>query len=207
MDPLWGDSSSWWTLRGRAADRWRPDSAHYPQQRPLPKPAAPRPAAARPLSRREERFLRGRVNFPSERHVCLFSAAAGVSCDSDWCSSRWDSLQLSARLNDEKWNPSAVTAHVHQGSGCALIVFFKVNLYLLSCASFLDNKRLRPVGKTLHVSCCQRWLSLNVSVSKLNSGWSHIDSVSLSDSAVQQRNSTSRQTATFPVIKRFNTSS
>lgn len=69
-----------------------------------------------------------------------------------------DSLQLSARLNDESRNPSEVTAHVHHHSLSALIVLFKVKLYLLSALSFLDNKQLRPAGKILHDSCCRSLL-------------------------------------------------
>lgn len=50
-----------------------------------------------------------------------------------------DSLKLSARLHDERGNPSEVTAHVHHGSLRALIVLFKVKLYLLSSVSFPDK--------------------------------------------------------------------
>lgn len=95
-------------------------------------------------------------------HACCFLPSQVVSRDSDWCSSSCDSLKLSARLNDERRNPSEVTAHVHHRSLCALIVLFKAKLYLPSSVSFLDNKQLRPQGKILHDSCCRCSVSLNV---------------------------------------------
>lgn len=68
----------------------------------------------------------------------------------------------------KRGNPSEVTAHVHHGSLCALIVLFRVKLCLLSSVSFLDNKPLG--GKTRHDSCCHRSVWFYVPLS-LWSNW------------------------------------
>ncbi len=136
------DSSSWWTC----ADRFILTVLITLNTRPSlwDLPSCIRPTLTVSVSRHIYMSL-------LQRCVCGFVPSQAVSCDGDWWPSSGDSLKLSARLNDERGNPSEVTAHVHHGSLCALIVLFKVRLYSLPSVSFLDNKRLRPRGKILRL--------------------------------------------------------
>ena len=111
---------------------------------PLLQPAETRRAGSGPGVTPRTRFcVRTRLHvFRSEDALAVFCRLRMFPLTVIDARHPCDSLQLSARLHDESRNPSEVTAHVHHRSLCALIVLFKVNLYLLSALSFLDNKQL-----------------------------------------------------------------